>query len=84
MAKRDSSMMSTAEAVLLPKPGGIGGSIELRVNGCDELQYRNGGSWTTFAKLRLRLHEGNLQLSLDPSETPTYCTWETTTECIED
>lgn len=56
--------------------------IEFRVDGCQTLQYRiAGGEWTTIAVLRLRLEAGDLQLSLDPSETPTYCTWETTTEC---
>lgn len=58
--------------------------LEFRVNGCQTLQYRvNGGEWVTIAILRLRLEGSNLQLSLDPSTNPTYCTWETTTECPE-
>jgi len=60
-------------------------AIEFRVDGCQTLQYRiGGGEWTTIAVLRLRMtEEGDLQLSLDPSETPEWCTWETTTECPE-
>jgi len=57
-------------------------AIEFRVDGCQTLQYRiGGGDWNTIAVLRLRLSGTNLQLSLDPSAEPEYCTWETVTEC---
>ena len=67
-----------------PSRGGL--AIEFRVDGCQTLQYRvGGGSWNTMAVLRLRMTSGgDLQLSLDPSETPEYCNWIDTTECVED